>query len=218
MTDISKKNLESSTEAAKLKELCNLVLHRADVEHNVIIDDARNEINLWTEEQQILLDAECDAIAKDASKRAGEISIRQVSDARSESNRERLKLQNKCVNEGCAMFQKKLESLRGHADYKEILAGLVLEAVKEIPKGQDIVFSLSAADTGLGKDIAAIISEAICEDVKTSANVIFDPAPGEFYGGVMVSTADGRWSVVSDWRAKADELADTIAERVLAVL
>ena len=208
----SKIDFESNTEAAKLKELCSLVLHRADVERDKIIDDARSEINMWIEEQQMLLDAECDAIAKDAGKRASEISTRQTADARSESNRERLKLHNKCVNEARAMFQKKLESLRGQANYKEILAGLAIEAVKGVPKEQDILFRLSAADAELGEEVAAIISKA------ESVNVIFDPSPGEFNGGVMVSSADGRWSVVSDWRAKTEELADTIAERILAVL
>ena len=217
MTD-SKKISESKAEAVKLEELCSLVLHRADAEHNKIIDDARDEINLWTKEQQILLDAECDAISTDTGKRADEISIRLVSNAKSESNRERLKLQNECVCEARALLQEKLEALREHADYKEILAGLALEAIKELPEGQDISFRLSAADTGFGKEVAAMINKALRKDTAAPVNVTFDPAPGEFNGGVMISSADGRWGIVSDWRAKADELADTIAERVLAAL
>ena len=211
MTDIGK-NLDPSSEASKLKELCNLVLHRADAEHDRIVDDARNEMNLWANEQRAMLDAECDAILKDANKRADEIANRQITNAKNESSRERMKLQNKYVEEARAIFQSKLKALRERADYKEILTGLALEAIEEVPKGQGISFRLSAADAGIGEDIAAMISEA------AAVNVTYDPAPGEFNGGVMISSEDGHWSVVSDWSAKADELADTIAARVLAAL
>jgi len=211
MTDISK-NSNSWDEEAKLRELCNLVLHRADSEHDKIIDEVRNEINQWTNEQEAMLDAECDSISKDANKRADEIVTRQIANAKSEYNRERMKLQNKYINEARSVFQSKLEALRDRRDYKEILAGLAIEAIEEIPKGQDVLFRLSAADAGLGNEIAAIIREVM------PVNITFAPAPVEFNGGVMISSADGRWNVVSDWGAKAEELADAIAARVLAAL
>jgi vacuolar-type H+-ATPase subunit E/Vma4 len=206
------KNSDSGVEAEKLKNLCNLVLHRADVEHDKIIDDARNGINLWVNEQQATLDAECDAIAKDASKRANEIEIRQITNAKSECSHERMKLQNKYVDEAYSIFQDKLEALRGRGDYKEILAGLAFEAIERFPKGQDISLRLSGADAGLGEEIAAMINRAM------PVNITFDPVPGEFSGGVMILSSDGHWSIVSDWRAKTEELADTIAARVLAAL
>jgi vacuolar-type H+-ATPase subunit E/Vma4 len=212
MTKIGKEDSQSRAEAAKLRELCNIVLKRADVERNRIINDARDEIDLWVKEQQILLEAECGTISKDAKKRADEISTRQISDAKNEINRERLKLQNKCVYEAKALFQKKLEAMRKHVDYKYILAGLALEAIEKVNKKQDILLRLSAEDVELGEEIAAIINEA------APINIIFDSTPGKFAGGVMISSADGHWSVVSDWNAKTDELADTISARVLAVL
>ena len=199
-------------ESAKLRELCNLVIHQADAERDKIINDARNEINLWVNEQQAMLDAECDAILKDASKRAGETASRMVADAKSECNRERIKLQNKYVDAASAIFQSKLEALRNRRDYKEILAGLAIEAIEGVPAGQDILLKLSAEDEGLGEEITAIIRKLM------PVNITYDPVPGEFNGGVMISTADGHWSVVSDWRAKTEELADTIASRILSAI
>ena len=212
MTDISKDDLESRAEDAKLRELCNIVLKRADVEHNRIIDEVRDEIDLWTEEQQILLDAECDTISLDAQKQANEILTRQISDAKNEVNRERMKLQNKCVYEAKALFQKKLEALRKHVDYKDILAGLALEAIEKVNEKREISFRLSAADAELGEEIAEIINEA------AQIKITFDSTPGGFNGGVMISSADGYWNVISDWNAKTDESADVITSRILAAL
>jgi len=213
MTNIDKKDSNSSVEAVKLREMCSLVLHRADAEHDKIIGDAQNEISQWVNKQEAMLDAECSAILKDAKKRADETASRLIADAKRECSRERIKLQNKYAVEACAIFQRKLEALRDRRDYKEILAGLTFEAIEKIPDGQDVSFRLSTADAGLGQDLAAIIKGAMPE-----VNITFDPAPGEFNGGVMISSADGRWSVVSDWRAKTEELADTIAARILAAL
>ena len=212
MTDKDKEDLESRAEAAKLRELCNIVMSRADVEHNRIIDETRDEIDRWIKDHQILLDAECNAISKDTKKQADEILIRQVSDAKNEISRERLKLQNKCVYEAKALFQKKLEALRKRVDYKYILAGLALEAIEKINNKQDLSFRLSFADAELGEEIAAIINEA------APINITFDFTPGEFSGGLTVFSADGRWSVVSDWNAKTDELSDAISARILAAL
>ena len=211
MTEISN-NSGESVETKKLRELCNLVLRRADAEHDDIIDDVRNEINQWTNEQEVMLDAECDSILKDANKRAEEIVIRQINNAKIESSRERIRLQNKYVNEARAIFQSKLEALRKRGDYKEILMGLAIEAIGEVPRGHDLLFRLSGADAGLGDEIAEIIREVM------QVNITFSHLPGEFNGGVMISSADGRWNVISDWRAKTEELADVIATRVLAAL
>ena len=212
MTDNGIEDSESRAEATKLRELCNIVLMRADVEHNRIIDETRDEIDIWTKERQISLDAECEAISKEAKKQADEISIRQISDAKTEINRERLKLQNKCVYEAKALFQKKLEALRKQVDYKYILAGLALEAIEKVNVKQDLSLRLSLADAELGEEIVAIINEA------APINITFDSTPGDFNGGVMISSEDGRWSVVSDWNAKTDELADAISARILAAL
>ena len=209
MTD---KKDSDSIEATKLQELCNIVLHRADSERNRIINDAQNEINHWINEQEAILIAECDSISKDSVKQADETTNSLIANAKSESSSERLKLQNKYIDAASAIFQSKLEALRNRRDYKEILAGLAIEAIEELPKGQDISFRLSAADSGLGEEIAAIIRKVL------PVNITFDPTPGGFSGGVIISSADGRWNVVSDWRAKTVESEDAIATRVLAAL
>ncbi|MCL1875894.1 MAG: V-type ATP synthase subunit E family protein [Synergistaceae bacterium] len=211
MNDINK-NLDSSIEATKLRELCNLVLHRADVEHDRIIDDVRNEINDWSNEQQAILDAECDAISRDANRRADEIANRLITNAKRECSRERIKLHNEYVDDAYAIFQDKLEALHKRSDYIEILAGLAFEAIEKIPQGMDMLLRLSEADAEYGGELAGIIRDAI------PVNITFDSVPGRFKGGVMILSADGRWSVTSDWQSKTEESKDEITARVLAAL
>jgi vacuolar-type H+-ATPase subunit E/Vma4 len=176
------------------------------------LNDARNEINLWRNEQQAKLDAECDTILKDAIKQADEIERSQIAKAKGKNIRELTRLCNKYVDESCEIFQHKLDTLRERSDYKEILTGLAFEAIKKIPCKQNISLKLSAADVSLGEEIAGIINDVV------SINMTFDPAPGDFEGGVVISSADGRWSVISDWRTITEETTDTIASRVLATL
>jgi vacuolar-type H+-ATPase subunit E/Vma4 len=211
MTDKSE-NIVTSVEATKLRELCNLVLHRADSMRDKIIDDAMSEVKQWTDEQQAILDAECDAISKDASKRADEIANRQITNAKNESRRERIKLQNKYVDEAYVIFQNKLEALRDRRDYIEILAGLAFEAIEKIPAGQDMLLRLSAADAMFGEELAGIIKKAM------PVSITFDRVPGRFKGGVTVLSVDGRWSVTSDWHAKTEESKDAITAHILAAL
>jgi vacuolar-type H+-ATPase subunit E/Vma4 len=211
MSDKSE-NYGLNVEATKLRELCNLVLHRADTQRDKIIDDTMSGIKLWTDEQQAILDAECDAISKEASKRADEIANRQITNAKNESRRERIKLQNKYIDEAFVIFQNKLEALRDRSDYIEILTGLAFEAIEKIPEDQDMLLRLSAADVMYGEELAEIIKKA------TPVNITFDHVPGRYKGGVMVSTVDGRWSVTSDWNAKTEESKDAITAHILAAL
>ena len=206
------KHYDLSDEAVKLKELCNMVLHNADAARDKIIDDVTSEITAWTDEQEAALAAECDAISKSADKQAEEITNRQVTIAKNEVRRERIKIQNKYVDEAFVIFQNSLEALRERGDYIEILTGLAFEAILKIPKGQDMLIRLSAVDAGLGEELARIIREAV------SVNITFDPVPGGFKGGVMILSADGRWSITLDWHAKTEELKDVITTRILAAL
>jgi len=211
MTDFSKK-LDSSVEESKLRELCNHVLHQADAEHDRIVDDVRKEINEWINEQQAILDAECDAILRDADKRANEIANRQITNAKRESSRERIKLLNKYIDEAYAIFQNKLEALHDRSDYIEILAGLAFEAIEKIPQGQDMLLRLSEKDVGYGEELAGIINDTM------PVNITFDPVPGRFLGGVMTLSTDGHWSVTSDWLSKTEESKDKITAHMLAAL
>jgi len=206
------KNYDLSDESVKLKELCNMVLHNADTQHDKIIDDAMSEITSWTNSQEAALVAECDAISKSAAKQAEEIANRQVIIAKNDTRRERIKLHSKYVDEALVIFQNRLEALRERGDYIEILAGLAFEAILKIPKGQDMLIRLSAVDSELGEELARIIREAML------VNITFDPVPGGFKGGVMILSTGGRWSVTFDWHAKTEELKDVITTRILAAL
>ena len=50
------------------------------------------------------------------------------------------------------------------------------------------------------------------------AEMIFDPEPAPILGGCWISTNDNRRQVNSDWQSLTQEMADTLAERLLPLL
>ena len=50
------------------------------------------------------------------------------------------------------------------------------------------------------------------------AGITFDPETAPILGGCWVSTNDNRRQVNSDWQSLTQEMADTLAERLLPLL
>jgi V/A-type H+-transporting ATPase subunit E len=72
---------------------------------------------------------------------------------------------------------------------------------------------LSAADSNLGIKIAAAVNAKLPE-----AGMVFDPEPAMILGGCIIESADGRHQVSSDWQSMTQEISDTLADRLLALL
>lgn len=212
MTDIESKSATEDAEALKLRNLCHLVLHNADAEHDKIISSTRDEIQSWIHTRNSETDSQAAEILADAKRRAAEISARQISNAKIDSERERLKLLASCVQKATVIFREKLEALSQRDEYPEILAGLAIEAVSAIPH-VDLCLALSERDAKFGEKVVEYVKK-----IMPSVKLKFDVTPANISGGVRISTHDGRWDIVSDWKAKSDELSDTIASRVLEAL
>lgn len=195
-----------SDEAAKVKDLCEIVVHRADAECEKIISRARDETEEWARVHKEETQKKIASIISDAKKQSEGTHSRRVTEAKIDAERERLKLLSDCVEKARAIFMSKLEAFPNRADYPEILAGLVAAAAEKLPRGQKLIFKLRADDAKWGEPVEAV------------AKIKFDSTPADIDGGAELSSEDGRWRVVSDWKAKTEEMADAIAKRVLAAL
>jgi V/A-type H+-transporting ATPase subunit E len=68
-------------------------------------------------------------------------------------------------------------------------------------------------DSNLGGKVAAAVNTRLPE-----AGMVFDPEPAMILGGCVVESANGRRQINSDWQSKTQEVSDTLADRLLALL
>jgi V/A-type H+-transporting ATPase subunit E len=197
----------------KLFALKNLLLKKGDEEREAILDSARREAAAWLQEQNEGLDRMLEQIHADAVKNAEEIAKRQVARAESMRAKDRLRLQNTLLDEAMGMMQSALTSLREREDYPLILAGLVLEAAKELPAGTSALISLAVEDAPLGEALAERAGKK-----RPDLMFTFDPSPVPITGGVWISAPDGSWRASASLRDVAAELKDSLAERLFATL
>lgn len=197
----------------KLLALKNLLLQKGDEEREAILDSARREAAAWLQEQNEGLDRMAEQIHADAMKSAEEIAKRQIARAESMRTKERLRFQNTLLNEAMAMLQRELNSLREREDYPLVLAGMVLDAAKDLPAGTAALISLAVDDAPLGEALAERAGKK-----RPDMTFTFDPSPAPISGGVWLSAPDGSWRAAADLREVAAELKDSLAERLFAAL
>ncbi|MDR1621154.1 MAG: V-type ATP synthase subunit E [Synergistaceae bacterium] len=204
-------------ERKKLSELQSMILQKGDLERERILEEARAEAEKWTSEQTARLNAMVGTIEADAARRSGEMTSRQLIEAESARDKDRLRLQNELIQRALVLFQDALTAFDKRPDYGAILAGLAAEACARLAKGQKVKLRLRAEDVLHGEAVADALKR------RFSLDVSFDATPAPIVGGVFLCSEDSRsneekWRVVADWKSKADEMADALAKAVLAEL
>ncbi len=197
----------------KIGTLRDIILDRADGEKKNIVASAQREADDWLVKETEKLQRETNLILQDSRKRAEDIRRRQILAAEREKSTETLRLQNRILSDALGRLQDKLVHLRENDNYIDILTGMCLEATASLKGVDSLKFRLSAIDTSL--------AEKLSENMRSAApkvEFIFDPEPAPILGGCWVSTTDNRRQVNLDWQSLTQEMADTLAERLLPLL
>jgi len=197
----------------KLAELKSIILNKGDVERERILSEARVEAEKWTEEQAKQLDTMITVIKADATKRSYEVASRQLVEAETMRDKNRLRMQNELVNKALILLQNALVNFANRPDYDAILTGVAAEVCERFPKGQKVKMRLRAEDASHGKDVANALSLRF-----TGLDISFDSTPALILGGVFLYSEEEKWRVVADWKTKVEEMADSVAKTVLAEL
>lgn len=197
----------------KIGTLRDIILDRADGEKKTLVAAARREADDWLVKETEKLQRETNLIIQDAHKRAEDIRRRQILAAEREKSTETLRLQNRILSDALGRLQDKLVHLRDREDYADILSGMCIDAVSSMKGAEGLAFRLSAVDTALADAIASNVREAV-----PGVDLSFDPEPAPILGGCWVSTKDNRRQVNSDWQSLTQEMADSLAERLLPLL
>lgn len=197
----------------KISNLRDIILDRADGEKKANMAQGRREAEQWLTRETEKLQREANLILQDARKRAEDIRRRQILSAEREKATETLRLQNRILSDAMGRLQDKLVRLRERDDYADILAGMCSDAVESLGTKVQLKLRLSAVDAGLAQTVIAKALSA-GKEVK----LIFDPEPAPILGGCWVSTADGHRQVNMDWQNLTQEMADSLAERLLPLL
>ncbi len=197
----------------KIGTLRDIILDRADGEKKSIVATAQREADDWLVKETEKLQRETNLILQDSRKRAEDIRRRQILAAEREKSTETLRLQNRILSDALGRLQDKLVHLRDKENYLEILTGMCVEASTSLKGVDSLKFRLSAVDTTL--------ADKLSENMRSAApgiNFVFDPEPAPILGGCWVSTTDNRRQVNLDWQSLTQEMADTLAERLLPLL
>ena len=197
----------------KIGTLRDIILDRADAQKKDLTTAARREAEEWMLKETEKLQNETNIILQDARKRAEDIRRRQILSAEREKSTETLRLQNRILSEALGRLQDKLVYLRDREDYADILAGICVDAVNSLREREGLKFRLSAVDLPLSDKVISKVHEIMPE-----VGLVFDPEPAPILGGCWVSTKDNRRQVNSDWQSLTQEMADTLAERLLPLL
>ena len=197
----------------KIDNLRNIILESANSEKKDALTQGRREADEWIAGETEKLQHETEMILQDARKRSEDIKRRQILSAEREKATEALRLQNRLLSDAMGQLQDKLVHLRGHDDYKDILTGMCIEAIESLGTKESISIRFSATDLPIIDPVQQKLHE-IYPDVSISFST--DPAP--ILGGCWVSTADGSRQVNMDWQNITQEMADSLAERLLPLL
>ena len=197
----------------KLNDLRSHILDRARMEGQVLLDGAAREVASWQKEEGTRLDWEIEILLREARSRSEELRRRQVAASEREKARERLRAQNKLLQQAAKLLQEALTALRTRPDYGDILRGMALEALEELRGVSAVRLRLAAPDAALGEPLARALG-----GWDPAVTVTFDPDPAPITGGVWLASADGRRQATADWSQKTQELSETLAERLLALL
>ena len=199
-------------ERKKLDGLRASILSRGAEERERILKEAEARAERWLANHTAQLDATVRSIREDAVKRAQDISDRQLVEAGSSRDRERLRLRSSLVQEALASLEKALVGLSARDDYGAILTGVAAEVCERLHSGR-VGLRLRAEDAPLGEGTAEALSARF-----PGLDIYFDAAPEPILGGVVLLSEDEGWRISADWRAKIEEMTDSVAEAVLAEL
>lgn len=197
----------------KISALRDIILDKADENKRGIVSEARKEAEDWLSSETEKLEREKNIIVRDARKRAEEIRRRQIMAAERDKSADMLRLHNRILTEALGRLQDGLVHLRDREDYADILTGMCIEAAQSLKGADTLKMRLAAVDLNLAKDIIARIKKR-----DAGIDIVFDPEPAPILGGCWVVTEDGRRQVSSDWQSMTQEMADTLAGRLLPLL
>ena len=197
----------------KIGNLRDIILDRADSEKKVNAARGQREAEDWLQHETEKLQRETNLILQDARKRAEDIRRRQILAAEREKSTETLRLQNRILSDAMGRLQDKLVHLRERDNYSDIITGMCIDAVDSLGAKVPLKMRLSAVDLGL----AVGVIDKVCA-VRPALTLTFDPDPAPILGGCWVATADGHRQVNMDWQSLTQEMADSLAERLLPLL
>lgn len=197
----------------KIGNLRDIILDRADDEKKNQLDKGRREAETWLDHETEKLHRETNLILQDARKRAEDIRRRQILAAEREKATETLRLQNRLLSDAMGRLQDQLVHLRDSDQYADILAGMCLDAADSLGMSVPLKVRLSAVDMSL----AVRVINNVCA-AKPGLRISFDPEPAPILGGCWIVTADGHRQVNMDWQNITQEMADSLAERLLPLL
>ena len=199
-------------ERKKLDGLRASILSRGEEERERILKEAEARAERWLADHTAQLDATVRSIRDDAVKQAQDISDRRLVEAGTSRDRERLRLRSGLVQEALASLQKALVGLSARDDYGAILTGVAAEVCEHLHSGR-VGLRLRAEDAPLGEGTAEALRARF-----PGLDIYFDAVPEPILGGVVLLSEDEGWRISADWRAKIEEMADSVAEAVLAEL
>lgn len=197
----------------KITALQNIILEHANAERAVMASDARKEAEGWLAKEMAKLDKETNAVIADAKVRSEDIHRRQILSAEREKSTEALRQQNRLLQEALKKFQDALVRLRERKDYGDILTALALSAARNMVDAAPLKLRLAAIDAALGDDVAARVNKKMPD-----AKMTFDHESIPILGGCWVESADGKRQINADWQSRTQEVADTLADRLLELL
>lgn len=197
----------------KISVLRDIILDKADDNKRGIISEAHRETEEWLRKETDKLEREKNIVLQDARKRSEDIRRRQIIAAERDKASDMLRLQNRVLTEALGRLQDKLVHLRERKDYADILTGMCVDAASSLKDAPILKIRLSAVDMSLAEDIVSEIQRRNPE-----IKIVFDPEPAPILGGCWIITEDGRRQVNSDWQSITQEMADTLAERLLPLL
>lgn len=197
----------------KISALQNIILEHANDQRSALASDARREADGWLTKESEKLEREVAQVLADAKSRAEDIHRRQILSAERDKSTESLRQQNRLLQQAMKKFQDELIRLRERNDYKDILAALAANAARVLADSGPLTLRLAALDAGLGDAVAASVNGRL-PDVK----MVFNREPAPIIGGCWVESSDGKRQINSDWQSRTQEVADTLADRLLSLL
>ncbi len=197
----------------KISALQNIILEHANSQRAALSSDARKEAEDWLAREMAKLEKETNAVIADAKVRAEDIYRRQILSAEREKATEALRQQNRLLQETQKKFKDSLVHLRDRSDYVDVLAALALSAGRSLSDSAPLKLRLAAIDTALGDEVVSRVNKRFPE-----AQMTFDHEPIPILGGCWVESADGKRQINADWQSRTQEVADTLADRLLELL
>lgn len=197
----------------KISSLRDIILDRAVGEKKTNMIQGKREAEAWVNSETEKLQRETNLILQDARKRAEDIRRRQILSAEREKSTETLRLQNRILQDAMGRLQDKLVRLREQDDYLDILTGMCSDAVESLGVRAPMKLRLSAVDAPLAGRVIEKLTAAY-----SGLDITFNPEPAPILGGCWVSADDGRRQVNLDWQSLTQEMADSLAERLLPLL